>query len=298
MNQCIVWLFYQVFSNNKDTKIMDKKKTINESIDYIMQHFDENISVEDVAAHFHFSKYYFCRMFKEITGESIYAFIKRLKMDQSAIDIKLEKNKMITEIGLDYGYSSSNYSSAFKEHHHISPAEFRKSVDVTSVFNPFFPQEQENFRTFNDYDINITIQEMEDVFVIYERFIGNYIELKEKWFDFMNLHKTSINKNTIIIEKFYHDPMITQLNQCICDLCITVNEFMEMDNISTIKGGKFAVYRFEGEIQDIFRVLQGIFTIWLPNSGYEMNERYGLNIYKEIDENAEKVIMDLCIPVK
>ncbi|MEA4988284.1 MAG: GyrI-like domain-containing protein, partial [Anaerovorax sp.] len=70
------------------------------------------------------------------------------------------------------------------------------------------------------------------------------------------------------------------------------------DNITTIKGGKFATYRFEGEIQDIFCTLQGIFSIWLPKSGYKMDERYGLNIYRKIDRNNGLVIMDLCIPIK
>ncbi len=96
---------------------MIKKELINQSIDYIIQHFNEDISINEVADHFHFSKFYFCRMFKEVTGESIYAFMKRLKMDQSAVDINLEKQKAITDIGLDYGYSLSNYSSAFKKHY-------------------------------------------------------------------------------------------------------------------------------------------------------------------------------------
>ncbi|MHC1722338.1 MAG: helix-turn-helix transcriptional regulator [Aminipila sp.] len=78
---------------------------------------DEEISIEDVANHCHFSKYYFSRVFKSETGESIYAFIKRLKMEQSAINLKIEKQKSITEIGFDYGYSPSNYSCAFKKHH-------------------------------------------------------------------------------------------------------------------------------------------------------------------------------------
>lgn len=91
-----------------------KKELIHQSIDYIIQHIDEDLSIEDVAEHFHFSKFYFCRSFKEVTGESVYEFIKRLKLDQSAVDMKLEKNKSITDIGLDYGYSSSNYSSAFR----------------------------------------------------------------------------------------------------------------------------------------------------------------------------------------
>lgn len=104
---------------------MINKELISKSIDYIIHNLDEDIAVKDVAEQFHFSEYYFCRSVKAVTGESVYEFIKRLKMDQSAIDIKLEKKRPITEIGLDYGYSSSNYSSAFRKHHNISPVEFR-----------------------------------------------------------------------------------------------------------------------------------------------------------------------------
>ena len=90
---------------------MITNKLVNQSIDYIMQHLEEEITVEDVANHCHFSKFYFSRMFKQETGESVYAFIKRLKMDQSALRLKIEKEKSITDIGEGYGYSSSNYSS-------------------------------------------------------------------------------------------------------------------------------------------------------------------------------------------
>lgn len=277
---------------------MNKKELVYQSIDYIMRHYDEDISVSDVADYFHFSKYYFCRTFKEVTGESIYAFIKRLKMDQSAVDIKLEKNKTITDIGLDYGYSSSNYSSAFKKYHQVSPAEFRKSTNVKSMLNPFHPKELNGFDTFDNYASRIKIQKRADVLVIYERMIGNYIELEERWFQFIDKYKDYIKEDTRMIERFYDDPSITRLNQCICDLCMTVDETCELDNMTMLKGGKFASYRFEGEIQDIFCTLQGIFSVWLPSSGYKMDERYGLNIYQKMERNSRHVIMDLCIPIK
>lgn len=277
---------------------MNKHELINQSIDYIIQHFGENISVLDVAEHFHFSEFYFSRLFKAITGESVYAFIKRLKLDQSAVDIKLTKNKKITDIGLDYGYSSSNFSSAFRKHHRISPAEFRKVTNETSIINPFHPEKVARFSTFDDFAGRITIQEIEEMLVIYERIIGNYIELKDKWFCFIDRYSDYIKTDTLMVERFYNDPSITNLNQCICDLCMTVSGICKLDNLMTIKGGRFATYRFEGEIHDIFCTLQGIFSVWLPKSGYEMDERYGLNIYRKINQVNESVIMDLCIPIK
>lgn len=277
---------------------MIKKELINQSIDYIIQHFDENLLIEDVADHFHFSKFYFCRSFKEVTGESVYAFIKRLKMDQSAIDIKLRKNKPITDIGLDYGYSSSNYSSAFRKHHNITPVEFRKSTNVKGMSNPFYPEGLSSFDTFECYKHKIEIQELPDFLVICERMIGNYKELKEKWFIFLDKYKDYIKEDTLLMERFYDDPAITSLNSCLCDICITTDENCRLDNVARIKGGKFATYRFEGEIQDIFCTIQGIFSVWLPASGYEMDKRYGLNIYREINRENELLIIDLCIPIK
>lgn len=90
---------------------MITNELVKQSIDYIVQHLDEDISIEDVANYCHYSKYHFSRVFKAETGESIYAFIKRLKMEQSALKIKHERDKPITEIAVGYGYTSSNYSS-------------------------------------------------------------------------------------------------------------------------------------------------------------------------------------------
>ena len=278
--------------------IMIKKELISRSIDYMLQHLDEGITIKEVANHFHYSEFYFSRVFKEVTGESVYAFIKHLKMDQSAIDIKLKRHKAITDIGLDYGYSSSNYSSAFRQHHSLSPMEFRKSTGATSTVNPFYPKVVECFETFDYYDARIKIVLLPDVQVIYERVFGSYAELKEKWFQFLDTYKDHIHEDTLIIERFYDDPTISSLNSCICDLCITTDNTCKLENIATIKGGKFVTYRFEGEIKNIFRTLQGIFAVWFPKSGYEMDEKYGLNIYRKIDRATGCVIMDLCIPVK
>lgn len=277
---------------------MIKSELINQSIDYIIEHFDENLSIENVASHFHFSKFYFCRCFKNVTGESVYEFIKRMRMDQSAVDIKLGKSRQISDIGLGYGYSSSNYSSAFRKHHNVSPLEFRKSINTTETANPFYAGGDSGFHSFQDYYNNIKIMEIPDFSVIYERLIGNYIELKEKWFLFLDKYSEYIKPDTLFIERFYDDPMITRLDRCICDICITVDKPIKLDNLTIVQGGRFATYRYKGKIQDIFCTVQGMYSIWLPASGYEIDKRYGLNIYREIQKENEYIIMDLCIPIK
>lgn len=289
---------------------MIKNEVVHKAINYILSHLDEDITIEEVANHCHFSKYYFSRIFKEETGESIYSFAKRMRLEQSAINLKLETKKSATDIGADYGYSASNYSTAFKKHHHRSPAEFRKEINPSCILHPYHKGALTQFKSFEEYDEEISIAEMEDFFVLYERHLGNYLELGDNWSSFREKYKIFQGENTLFIERFYDDPSITDVNQCLYDICMTgEKDFIENREVETdfnsasastmtIQGGKFAVYRFIGAVNDIFTAFQGVFNTWLPRSGYEMDERYGLDIYREMDNEKKQVIVDLCIPIK
>lgn len=276
---------------------MDRKELVNKSIDYIMQHLDEDLSLDTLAAEFYISKFHFSRIFKEETSESVYAFIKRCKVDQSAVDIKLNPAKTIIDIGLDYGYSSSNYSSVFKKNRNISPSVFKQSILTHSESVPFTPERIVKFKTIEEYSAQIEIKELDNFFVIYERFIGNYADIEKNWYQFLDKYKNFLNENTILIERFFNDPAITNLSQCICDICMTADRDCSLDNVMRIKVGKCIVYHFNGKIKDIYENLQGIFSVWLPQSGYKMKQRYGLNLYHSIDRENHRVVMDFCIPI-
>lgn len=296
-NQNVVSLLMQSMKYTQVKIYMDRKKLVDQSIDHIIQHLDDDLSLDSISAQFYISKYHFSRIFKEETGESIYAFMKRCKIDQSAIDMKLNPMKTVTDIGLDYGYSSSNYSSVFRKHHDTSPSMFRQSIPTHSMPVPFSPERTAHFKTVKEYAAQIEIQEFPDLFVIYERFIGNYVDIEKNWYLFLDKYKAFMNEKTILAERFFNDPAITKASQCICDICMTVGQDCTLDNVMWINGGKWIVYHFQGEINDIFETLQGVFNVWLPESGYKMAKRYGLNIYRHIDRGCHQVVMDLCIPV-
>ena len=104
-----------------------QNSVINKAIDFIFDNIDNEVTVDDVARHCSYSKYHLMRMFKEHTDEALYQFIKRTRIERSAWRLKVEKDKSITEIGVDYGYSSSNFATAFKIHLNITP--FAMSVN-------------------------------------------------------------------------------------------------------------------------------------------------------------------------
>ena len=112
----------------KDSKTI-RSTAINQAISYIFAHMDEEITVDDVANHCGYSKYHLMRMFREDMDEALYQFIKRVRIERSAWKLKVEKSRSVTEIGIDYGYSASNFATAFKKHLNVSPTHFRRTSE-------------------------------------------------------------------------------------------------------------------------------------------------------------------------
>lgn len=268
---------------------------INRAIDYILEHINENITVDDIAKHCNFSKYYFSRMFKLATGESVYEFIKRVKMEQSAFRLKVEKGRSITDISCDYGYSASNYSSAFKQHHRLSPIQFRRHIVEKSLVHPFLYLSGE-LESFEACDKKICVKHLEDRLVIYERHKGSYGDLGINWCKFQEKYKAYRTDTTLLIERTFDDPSITAVNECLYDICMTVDEACSLENTYVLKGGKFAIYDFKGMTSQIYFAYQNIFNVWIAESGHFLDERYGFEIYRKVDGDYMEI--ELCIPIK
>ena len=113
---------------------------INQAIEYIFEHIDEDICVDDVASHCAYSKYHLMRLFKEHTDEALYQFIKRIRLERSALKLKIEKERSITDIGIDYGYSSSNFATAFKKQLNVSPTDFRRNSEEIVKKSSFYQE--------------------------------------------------------------------------------------------------------------------------------------------------------------
>ena len=121
----------------------------------------------DVAKHCSYSKYHLTRMFKEDTDEALYQFIKRVRIERSAWLLKVEKERSITDIGQSYGYSSSNFATAFKKHLDISPADYRRYSERMVEESSF--SHGITLNELDDAEKRITIEYLEPFTVLYER---------------------------------------------------------------------------------------------------------------------------------
>ena len=274
---------------------------INQAINYIFDHIDEDITVDDVANHCSYSRYHLTRMFKEETDETLYQFIKRIRLERSAWLLKVEKEKSITEIGTKYGYSSSNFATAFKKHLNMSPADFRKISEHMVEESSF-----SHGMTLDDLDDAgrlITVENLEKFTVIYERKQGNYHDLSDEWCRFIEKYEHFATEETRYIECTIDDPSITDEDHCMYELCQTVSpeqlEMMINENIllQNFQGGKYAVYHFKGVPQLLYMVYQEVFCRWLSRTGNQLDDRPILDIYRLVREDGYMEI-DICFPLK
>ena len=279
-----------------------RSAVINKAMNYIFEHIEDNITVDDVARQCAYSKYYLTRMFKEDIGEALYQFIKRVRLERSAWRLKVEKEKSITEIGGEYGYSSSNFATAFKKHLDISPADFRKNSEQFVKESSF--SYGLSLDELEDVEDQITVEYLEKFTVIYERKKGNYHDLAKEWCIFIEKYQHLATKDTTYIECTIDDPSITDEDHCMYELCQTISlkhpALKEKPDILTqnFDGGKYAVYHFKGYPQFLFMVYQEIFCRWLSKTGNQLDERRPIfDIYRLVGEDGYMEI-DICFPLK
>ncbi len=99
---------------------------VNKVLDYIEKHISENFSLEELAGVAAFSKYHFHRIFYSITGETLFQFIQRVRIERAAYQLLANKDKPITEIAFDNGFSgSSSFAKAFKAYYGVSASRWR-----------------------------------------------------------------------------------------------------------------------------------------------------------------------------
>ena len=92
-------------------------------LSYINQHFDEPISLDQIAAQFHLSPAYVCRIFKSATGTTIKQYITAKRI--SAAKKLLTEGVSVTETAERCGFMNySNFFKAFTKASNISPQKY------------------------------------------------------------------------------------------------------------------------------------------------------------------------------
>ena len=112
-----------------------KQSTVDDLLPRLLQarqlveaRFLDDLKVAEVATAVTLSEFHFARLFKSAFGESLYQFIKRLRLDEARHRL-LADDVSVTELSLQVGYSSlSSFIHAFRRRFGHSPAQYREQL--------------------------------------------------------------------------------------------------------------------------------------------------------------------------
>ena len=96
-----------------------------EALSFIDQNYQNDISIEDIAAVCGLNRSYFGKIFRDTVGESPQEYLLHYRMARAAQLLK-ETKQPIGEIAPQVGYANQlHFSRAFKNVHGVSPREYR-----------------------------------------------------------------------------------------------------------------------------------------------------------------------------
>ncbi len=101
---------------------------VHDALEYINRHFNENISLQDIANHVNLSPYRISHLIKDYTGRTTLQHIQEIRTHHAKKLLK-ETTLSCTEIAYKLGYSDQSYFiKHFKRQTGTTPAKYRKNL--------------------------------------------------------------------------------------------------------------------------------------------------------------------------
>lgn len=289
--------------------------------DYICAHIDEEHSLETLAGLSAFSPFHFHRIFSSVSGETLFGFIQRLRLEKACALLAGESDRRVIDIALDCGFATpSSFAKAFKQRYGQSPSDFRKRNPGTLMRNDGTDNSNSGkefgkepcYSPFSDIEslykrrnaMNVKIEQIADRRIAYMRHIGAYgtgnIQVMEK-LKLWAAARELMNDSAEILGIAHDNPEITPPDKCRYDACIVIpDNFKVDDSVNTLRleGGKYAVYPVEHTAEGVTKGWRDMFTVWLPDSGCQIDGRPMFERYRPKAGNISDIECALCIPLK
>ena len=102
---------------------------VKELILYLEDHFAEDLSLSDLSAQFHKTPEYLCSLFKNVTGETIMHYLRRVRIHHAKVLLMETPDAGIKEVSLKCGFSSVSYfGRVFREATGCTPQGYRLGI--------------------------------------------------------------------------------------------------------------------------------------------------------------------------
>jgi AraC-like DNA-binding protein len=128
----LLTIFAQHLSMVSNQVIVHQKNAeppvITRAKEYIQQHEADELSLGEVAKAVNTSSFYFCKLFKKITGLNFTHYVSRVRVEK-AKNLLLNPNLRVSEIAFEVGFQSlTHFNRVFKKIIGQSPTEYRAQL--------------------------------------------------------------------------------------------------------------------------------------------------------------------------
>lgn len=114
------------FQNTTYAKQHEYIEKFIQTCNYIHQHYNENLTLENVADVAGFSKFHFSRLFKQFTNMTFNEYLNQHRL-KKAEALLMDDSLTVMDVAMSSGFSSlSNFNRAFRIYNNCSPSEFRR----------------------------------------------------------------------------------------------------------------------------------------------------------------------------
>ena len=146
--------------------------------DYIETHLEDEICTAQLAGVASFSEYHFQRIFKLITGESLYSFIKRLRLEKAVFYLRSNHQLKIQDVAFAVGFSTqASLAKALMDRYKMSASELRKmgALKMNQLINEISTNGKVLAEEMHyNIPVELVIRKLAPVRVLYIRHTGAY----------------------------------------------------------------------------------------------------------------------------
>lgn len=100
---------------------------------YIHEHILENLSMNEVARQFGYSKWHFCAKFREYTGRTFVEYVRHYRIQLAALEIL--QGRKITDVAMDHGYDTvGGFNKSFLTVYGCVPSEYKNHARACQLY--------------------------------------------------------------------------------------------------------------------------------------------------------------------
>lgn len=259
----------------------DQHKRLLGILDYIDENLDSSLDVDSLSQIAFFSKFHFQRVFSEMFGVSVKAYINLLRTKRAAHQLAFRKHLSITQIAFASGYqSNAAFSHGFKALTSMSPSAFRRHPDwqfwshklsLLATIRNIPMQHNQSFPTVRIEDFPETpIAEL-----IHRGPAKNLMNSVSHFIEWRKLHGTPPSQSSTF-NILYDDPQNTPESEYRFGIASATKTKIDDNPFGVIKSiipaGRCAVLSHQGSDATLAKSISFLYREWLYHSGNQCRD--------------------------